>query len=349
MQKISKRQNKILEYIKENKANSNKDIKEQLKNIFGEIDRATIVRDLDHLLKLKLIIKEGEGRNVKYKTLISNKLLSYINYDEYFQDSPDNREIIENFNFDIFDYLKDNIFSKEEEKHLSKINKENQAKIAKLDSKQLKKEFERLMIELSWKSSQIEGNTYSLIDTEILLKNNIEASGHSKEEAQMIINHKKALEYILNKKSNFKKLSISKIEDLHKIIVEGMSVENNIRKRLVRITGTKYQPIDNQFQIKDALKKIIVKIEKINHPVLKSLLTVLILSYIQPFEDGNKRTARLLGNAILIANDYCPLSYRSIDKSDYLKATLLFYEQNNILLFKELFIEQFEFSIQNYF
>ena len=85
------------------------------------------------------------------------------------------------------------------------------------------------------------------------------------------------------------------------------------------------------------------------HPLVKSLATVLLLSYIQPFEDGNKRTARLLGNAVLLAHDYCPLSYRSIDEGDYKKATLLFYEQNSALFFKQLFTEQFVFAIRTYF
>jgi Fic family protein len=74
-----------------------------------------------------------------------------------------------------------------------------------------------------------------------------------------------------------------------------------------------------------------------------------MIAYIQPFKDGNKRTSRLLGNAILMAHDICPLSYRSVDEAEYKKAVILFYEQNNISYFKKLFIEQFEFAVQNYF
>ncbi len=85
------------------------------------------------------------------------------------------------------------------------------------------------------------------------------------------------------------------------------------------------------------------------HPLLKSMACILLTSYIQPFEDGNKRTARLLGDAILLAHSYCPLSYRSVNESNYKKVTLLFYEQNSALFFKELFIDQFKFSINNYF
>jgi len=81
----------------------------------------------------------------------------------------------------------------------------------------------------------------------------------------------------------------------------------------------------------------------------KALLAVVLISYIQPFEDGNKCTGRMLSNAILLAYDACPLSYRSVDSLDYKKAMLLFYEQNNVSAFKRLFIEQNVFAVNNYF
>jgi Fic family protein len=142
---------------------------------------------------------------------------------------------------------------------------------------------------------------------------------------------------------------VRKIEDLHALIVGNLNVSTGLRKGLVGITGTTYRPLDNQYQIKEALEKTIFAIEKIEHPLEKALTAILMISYIQPFEDGNKRTARILGNAILMAYGFCPLSYRSINESDYKKAILLFYEQNSALLFKELFVEQFKFAINNYF
>ena len=81
----------------------------------------------------------------------------------------------------------------------------------------------------------------------------------------------------------------------------------------------------------------------------KALLTLVLLSYIQAFVDGNKRTARITSNAILIANGYCPISFRTVDSIDYKKAMLMFYEQNNIATFKKIFIEQFLFTVKTYF
>ena len=84
-------------------------------------------------------------------------------------------------------------------------------------------------------------------------------------------------------------------------------------------------------------------------PRYPALLALVLISYIQPFMDGNKRTARIVSNAILMNYDYCPLSFRTVNSIDYKKAMLLFYEQNNISNFKEIFINQFEFAVRTYF
>ena len=81
----------------------------------------------------------------------------------------------------------------------------------------------------------------------------------------------------------------------------------------------------------------------------KALLTLVLLSYIQAFTDGNKRTARITSNAVLIANGYCPLSFRTVDSIDYKKAMLIFYEQNNLYAFKQIFIQQYQFAVKEYF
>ena len=122
-----------------------------------------------------------------------------------------------------------------------------------------------------------------------------------------------------------------------------------IRNGMVGIVGTNYKPLDNTYQIKEALKDTVEVINATNNPVEKALIAVLMIAYIQPFEDGNKRTSRILSNAILLANGYCPLSYRSVDEVEYKKAVILFYEQNNASYFKRLFLEQFRQAVSKYF
>lgn len=349
MRNLTARQLKILEFIKNNKTAGNKEILEELRKIEIVISRATAIRDINILLKNEFINKEGRGRNIKYSEKTGNPLLFYFNVQEYFKKGPDQRQIFYGrFNFDIFKKFK-NIFSKEELAELKNKNNQYQLRLKKLTPALLKKEIERLTIELSWKSSQIEGNTYSLIDTEILIKEHKEAKGHPKDEAAMILNHKNALNYALDKRSNFQKITLRQIENLHTIIIKDLNIEKGLRKKTVGITGTKYRPLDNQHQINEAMEKLIKGVNKEKNPFAKALIAMLMISYIQPFEDGNKRTSRLLGNALLLAHNICPLSFRSIDEAEYKKAVILFYEQNSARYFKELFIEQFNFAVENYF
>lgn len=128
------------------------------------------------------------------------------------------------------------------------------ANIAKLAQQEYDEEMERLGIDLSWKSSQIEGNTYSLLETERLLKEREEAKGKTREEAIMLLNHKAALRFILDTPDYLNSLSVSAIEDIHSILVRDLNVNRNIRTNRVGITGTNYRPLDNDFQIKEAMQ-----------------------------------------------------------------------------------------------
>ncbi len=345
MLKLTQRQNKILGFIKKQGKVSNQEIKQAIK----DVARITIVRDINFLLENNLITKSGQGRSIVYQEKIEQNFLKYIDLDQYFQKEADQRDVkFKKFNFDIFKSIQE-VLGKKEKQELNDLNSGYQKRIKSLPKGIIKKELERLTIELSWKSSKIEGNTYSLIDTEILIKENKEAEGHKKEEAIMILNHKKALDYILDKRSDFKKISLSKIESIHSLIVDNLGVAKGLRKRPVGIVGTQYMPLANQHQIREAMEKIIKILNSSVDVFSKSLLAITLLSYIQPFEDGNKRTARLLGNALLLASNASPLSFRSVDEVEYKKALIVFYEQNNIRAFKDLLIEQFKFSINNYF
>lgn len=132
-------------------------------------------------------------------------------------------------------------------------------------------------------------------------------------------------------------------------MIKDLNVERNIRRSRVGITGTNYRPLDNDFQITEAMNLACNLINTRKNVFEKALLSILLLSYIQPFADGNKRTSRIVSNALLIANKYCPLSFRSVDSLKYKEAVLIFYEQNNLSAFKKIFIEQYDFAVSTYF
>ncbi|HAI74593.1 MAG TPA: cell filamentation protein Fic [Candidatus Moranbacteria bacterium] len=346
---LNERQNAILAFVEANESVSIGQIFEHIQKDFEKITRITVSRDLEKLLKFNLIEKQGESkRTIVYKISSQYSTLKKIDVEKYFSTDADQREIREKFNFDIFDKLSD-IFTMAEKDKLSKLNEIYKKKMQDISPDALKKEIERLNIDFSWKSSKIEGNTYSLLETEQLIKNQQEATGHTKEDATMILNHKKTLEYIGSNKNEFRSVSVPKIENIHSLLVDDLNVTKNLRKTLVGITGTNYKPLDNEFQIKEALEKTCKLVNETKDVFEKAVALMLLIAYIQPFVDGNKRTSRLSGNAILQSFDCCPLSYRSMDEIEYKKAILLFYEQNNIAYFKELFLKQFEFAVENYF
>lgn len=274
-----------------------------------------------------------------------------INLDTYFAQDVDERKVQTCFNFDLIREQLPNVslFTSEELRYLSLLQEEFQQHIEEMTENEYRKEMERLEIDLSWKSSQIEGNTYSLLETERLLRESKTADGKTKEEAVMLLNHKDALRFILDNPDYLQQLSISRIEDIHTLLTRELSVDKGIRHRRIGITGTNYHPLDNEFQIREALSDTCSLINAKSCVFEKALLALVLLSYIQAFSDGNKRTARITSNTILIANGYCPLSFRSVDSIDYKKAMLLFYEQNNIYAIKQIFISQYEFAVREYF
>ena len=265
--------------------------------------------------------------------------------------APPPRDIKESFDLSLITDTLNNvsIFTDEELNHLVMLHKRYASNISKLTDFEYQRELERLAIDLSWKSSQIEGNTYSLLETEHLLREKETASGKTKEEAIMLLNHKEALDFIIANPQYVSPLKLSAIEDIRSMLIKDLNVTRNIRSRRVGISGTNYKPLDNEFQIREALEGMCGLINQQENVFAKALLVLILISYIQPFADGNKRTARIVGNAILMDNTYCPISFRTIDSIEYKKAMLLFYEQNNITAFKKIFIDQFEFAVSTYF
>jgi len=345
---LNKRQEVVLNFIDCQEKSSVAELFLNLKNKKIKVSRVTIIRDLNQLLKFNFIEKGGQGRNVTYRLSEQYNLLKPIRVDEYFKTSPDKRQGQTKFNFKLFKKLKD-IFSGDEREYLKNLLIEHRTNVKKLPADILKLEFERITIELSWKSSLIEGNTYTLLETESLIKQCKRAFGHKKEEAVMILNHKYTLDYIRKNSTKFKKISIQKLEDIHALLVKDLGISQGLRKSPVGITGTIYRPLDNIYQIREAIEEMCQLINQEKDVFSKALVLMLAVAYIQPFVDGNKRTSRLIANAILMAHDVCPLSYRSVDEEEYKKAIILFYEQNNLNYFKKLFLDQFEFAVKNYF
>ena len=343
--KLHPKRDSVLEFIENNPSFSSKEIHEGL---HLDLSYATLKRILQELLSENLV--ETSGKATKYFLSQSYEILHPVDAEEYFAKEIDDRKVKVAFDHSIIHSLKRvSIFTTDELAQLFELHKNHTEKISKLSEADYNKDLERLAIDLSWKSSQIEGNTYSLLETEILLKEKQTASGKTKDEAVMLLNHKEALDFIIADPSYITPLSVARIEDIHRLLINDLGVDKNIRKRAVGISGTNYKPLDNESQIKEALEEMCTLVNEKELVFEKALLALVLLSYIQAFADGNKRTARIISNAILISSGYCPISFRTVDSLEYKKAMLLFYEQNNITAVKRIFIEQFEFAVGTYF
>ena len=297
------------------------------------------------------ICTEGKARATRYFITPKAQLLRTIDLDSYYAVEMDRRQMQTTYNFDLIrDILpKVEIFTRDEYRFLADRECAFLERMKDYPEELYAKEMERLGIDLSWKSSEIEGNTYTLLETVNLLKDRVEAVGKKREEAIMLLNHKAALKAIVEHGAYFKMLSLARMEDIHSVLIEDLGVERNLRHIRVGISGTRYRPLEVESQIREAVEDMCALVNGKDDPYEKAFLTLLLIAYIQPFTDGNKRTSRLMANALLVSRSLCPLSFRTVEANDYRAALLLFYEQNNLSAFKKMFLEQVEFALKEYF
>ncbi len=210
---------------------------------------------------------------------------------------------------------------------------------------------DRLLIDLSWNSSRLEGNTYSLLETKRLIELGETAAGKDASEAQMILNHKAAIEYIVDTATD-DKITSHEVCSIHALLSENLlgdpGASGRVRTIAVGIGGTTYIPIDNPHVLNDCFRLFIEKVNLIKNPFEQSFFSFVQLSYLQAFEDVNKRTARLVANIPLIRENLKPLSFIDVDQSAYVKALLGVYEKNDISLICDLYIWAYTRSSQRY-
>ena len=254
-----------------------------------EIVRGTAFEGSDATMKRLLalgvqngdIVVEGKARATRYRLSDQAHLLMPLNLDTYFALDVDERQVQTSFNFKLIREQLPAVrfFSDEENVHLQELQAAFRQHVSEMTENEYRKEMERLGIDLSWKSSQIEGNTYSLLETERLLRESKTADGKTKEEAVMLLNHKDALRFIIDNPSYLQTLTIRHIEDIHQLLTKELSVDRGIRHRRVGITGTNYHPLDNEFQIREAMRDTCNLINSKENIFEKALLAIALFVY----------------------------------------------------------------------
>jgi Fic family protein len=209
----------------------------------------------------------------------------------------------------------------------------------------------RLLIDLSWASSQLEGNTYSRLDTERLIDFGQAAEGKDAVETQMILNHKAAIELLVSEAGQVG-FDRTTILNLHALLSDGMMADpracGRIRERPVEIGGSVYLPIAMSQRLEELFTVILDMATEIADPFEQAFFIMVHLPYLQPFEDVNKRTSRLAANIPLIRHNLCPLSFIDVPAQAYINAMLGVYELQRIELLRDVFVWAYERSCQQY-
>jgi hypothetical protein len=209
----------------------------------------------------------------------------------------------------------------------------------------------RLLIDLSWASSHLEGNTYSRLDTRELIEHGKAAEGKAAIETQMILNHKTAIELLVDNigDARFNRYTLM---NLHSALSENLlpnpSDEGRVRQHAVDIGKSVYRPLSTPQQIDDALDALLGKANLIDDPFEQSFFMMVHLPYLQPFADINKRTSRLAANLPLFRANLCPLTFLDVPEQAYSRATLGVYEMTRVELLRDLYVWAYERSTQEY-
>lgn len=242
----------------------------------------------------------------------------------------------------------DSYLSNESKQHLAALGNTGIDRVAGTYAQQI---LNRLLIDLSWNSSRLEGNTYSLLDTERLIVQGEADDSKSVKEAQMILNHKDAIEFLVQsaEDSGFNRYTFF---NLHGMLANNLLADpeapGRLRSMPIGITGCTFTPLAIPQMISKYFDLILEKAGQIEDPFEQSFFLMVHLPYLQPFDDVNKRVSRLAANIPFIKRNLSPLSFIDVPEDLYLKGMMAVYEQNNVNLLKDVFLWAYERSAQKY-
>lgn len=210
---------------------------------------------------------------------------------------------------------------------------------------------EQLLVDLSWASSRMEGNTYDILQTERLIRFGEEAEGKDRKEALMILNHKEAIQYVVD---NLEEVSLRRPDlfAIHALLSDGLladpAMSGRLRAMPVGISHSSYRPLDDAVTIEVEFDILLQKATQITNPFEQSFFLLVHIPYLQGFADINKRTSRVASNIPLLKSDLAPMSFTTMDDRDYIDGLIGIYELNNVSLFREVYIDAYLASAEKY-
>jgi Fic family protein len=210
---------------------------------------------------------------------------------------------------------------------------------------------EQLLVDLSWASSRMEGNTYDILQTERLIRFGEEAAGKDRKEALMILNHKEAIQYVVD---NLDEIGLRRPDlfAIHALLSDGLladpAMSGRLRAMPVGISHSSYRPLDDAVTIAEEFDILLHKAAQITDPFEQSFFLLVHIPYLQAFADVNKRTSRVASNIPLLKSDLAPMSFTTMDDSDYIDGLIGVYELNNVALLREVYMDAYLASAEKY-
>ncbi|MCB1113331.1 MAG: Fic family protein [Chlamydiia bacterium] len=240
--------------------------------------------------------------------------------------------------------------------YLSEVEKNELAELGKTDGERpagtyAREIFNRILIDLSWNSSRLEGNTYSLLETERLLEFSEAAEGKDLKETQMVLNHKAAIEFLIDSADH---IDIDKqtVLSVHALLSDNLLIDpqasGRLRSKSVGIGKSVYHPLVVPDLISECFSQVLDTARAIKNPFEQSFFLMVHLPYLQPFEDVNKRVSRLVANIPMIRLNLAPLSFMDVPQKTYINGLLAIYELNKIDLLKDVFVWAYKRSCALY-
>ena len=331
----------LLDYIGAHSGVSREDIRKQVAPTAGQ---ATVWRALKRLVAEGELEVSGKGRATRYSLAGAMAVRLHLR-------TPYNRRRPVGYNREFIDRYVPNKTPYLSETDRQRLHEAGGFAPAPPLGTYSRLVLERLLIDLSWASSRLEGNTYDILETERLIRFGEEASGKNRKETVMILNHKEAIQYLIE---HLEDIAISRSETLniHALLADGLLVDpmmgGRLRRALVGIAVSSYRPLDNPFVIEEEFDILLHKAAAIADPFEQSFFVLVHIPYLQAFHDVNKRTSRIAANIPLLKAGLAPMSFLAMDDRAYVAGMLGVYELNNASLLREAYIDAYLASAENY-
>ena len=332
----------LLDFIAENPGVGREGIRQQVAPRHGS---TTIWRILKKLVDENKLEVTGKGRATGYHLAGSALVRNFLK-------TPYNRRRPVRYNREFLDRYIPNKTCYLAEAERRQLKEAGQVSLPSLPAgTYARRILERLLVDLSWASSRMEGNTYDILETERLIRFGQEAEGKARKEAVMILNHKEAIQYIVEYIHDVN-ICRRDLLNIHALLADGLlsnpAMAGRLRRLPVGITHSNYTPPGDEFEIEENFDVLTGKAAAITDPFEQSFFLLVHIPYLQAFDDINKRTSRVSANVPLLKADLAPMSFVTMDDRDYIDGLIGVYELNNVSLLRDAYIDAYKSSADNY-